>query len=127
MKQQSNQSDSEACLRRCPATTFRMRESMATNLEGALLAERYQVHTRLATGGMSVVYRAWDTRPCRPLAIKALRGDNPGSSADIARFRREAHAAALLQSPYIVESYDFFRQDRRYFMAMELVEGPHLK
>ena len=100
---------------------------MATNLEGALLAERYQVHTRLAAGGMSVVYRAWDTHLCRPVAIKALRSDSPGSSAEIARFRREAHAAALLQSPYIVESYDFFRQDRRYFMAMEFVEGPHLK
>ncbi len=100
---------------------------MGLNLEGALLAERYQVHTRLAAGGMSVVYRGWDTRLCRPVAIKILRETDQPDVTDIARFRREARAAAVLHSPYIVESYDFFCEDSHYYMAMELVQGPHLK
>ncbi|MGO8949889.1 MAG: protein kinase domain-containing protein, partial [Ktedonobacterales bacterium] len=100
---------------------------MGLNFEGTLLAERYQVRTRLAAGGMSVVYRAWDNRLCRPVAIKVLREVEQEDITRIARFRREAHAAALLHSPYIVESYDFFSQDNHYFMAMELVDGPHLK
>lgn len=104
-----------------------MRPTMGLNIEGALLAGRYQVDTRLAAGGMSVVYRAWDTRLCRPVAIKVLRDGDHEDITRIARFRREARAAALLHSPYIVESYDFFAQDAHYFMAMELVDGPHLK
>jgi eukaryotic-like serine/threonine-protein kinase len=100
---------------------------MGLNLEGALLAERYEIQTRLASGGMSVVYRAWDRHLLRPLAIKVLRDADESDVTRIARFRREARVASLLHSPYIVESYDFFFEAAHYFMAMELVEGPHLK
>jgi eukaryotic-like serine/threonine-protein kinase len=100
---------------------------MGLNLEGSLLAERYEIQARLASGGMSVVYRAWDRHLLRPLAIKVLRDSDQLDVARIARFRREAHVASLLHSPYIVESYDFFCEAAHYFMAMELIEGPHLK
>src|SRR5215469_5877642 len=100
---------------------------MGLNLEGALLAGRYEIQTRLASGGMSDLYRAWDRRLLRPTAIKMLRNADQQDVTRIARFRREARAASLLHSPYIVESYDFFCEDAHYFMSMELVEGPHLK
>jgi serine/threonine-protein kinase len=56
-----------------------------------------------------------------------LRDADQQDVTHIVRFRREARAAALLHSPYIVESYDFFCEASHYFMAMELVEGLHLK
>jgi len=100
---------------------------MGQNLEGTLLAGRYEIQDRLASGGMSVVYRAWDQHLLRKVAIKVLRATDPQDVTNVTRFRREARVASLLHSPYIVESYDFFCEAAHYFMVMELVEGPHLK
>ena len=100
---------------------------MATNFEGVLLAGRYEVVQHIATGGMSVVYRAWDHRLRRPVAVKMLRDSDQLAVTHIARFRREARTAALLHSPFAVESYDFFEEQGHYFLVMELVEGTHLK
>ena len=100
---------------------------MELNSDGTLLAGRYRVQARLAVGGMAVVYRAWDYRLSRPVAIKALRDTDQNNVTHIARFRREARTAAQLHSRYIVESYDFFRERESYYLVMELVEGLQLK
>ena len=100
---------------------------MGSDFEGALLDERYEIQARLASGGMSVVYRAWDNRLCRPVAIKAIRESEVSDVTRLARFRREARTAAQLRSPYIVEPYDFFKEHDEYFLVMELVDGLHLK
>src|SRR5215469_6825549 len=100
---------------------------MGSNLEGALLDQRYEIQARLASGGMSVVYRAWDNRLCRLVAIKAIREPVTNDVTRLARFRREARTAAQLRSPYIVEPYDFFKEHDDYFLVMELVDGLHLK
>jgi eukaryotic-like serine/threonine-protein kinase len=100
---------------------------MGSNFDGTLLDERYEIQARLASGGMAVVYRAWDTRLCRPVAIKAIRESATDDVTRLARFRREARTAAQLHSPYIVEPYDFFKEHDGYFLVMELVDGLHLK
>jgi serine/threonine protein kinase len=100
---------------------------MVLNGGGTLLAGRYGVQARLAAGGMAVVYRAWDYRLSRPVAIKSLRDADQKDLTHIARFRREARTAAQLHSPYIVESYDFFHERDGYYLVMELVEGLNLK
>jgi serine/threonine protein kinase len=100
---------------------------MGSNFEGALLGERYEIQELLAAGGMAVVYRGWDNRLCRPVAIKVIRESETNDVTRLARFRREARTTAQLRSPYIVEPYDFFNEHDDYFLVMELVDGLHLK
>lgn len=96
-------------------------------LEGVTVAGRYELQTYLATGGMAAVYRAWDHRLARPVAIKVLRQLEDAEPHAVERFRREAQAAAALRSPYIVEVYDFLEEDSCHFLVMELVEGINFK
>ena len=102
-----------------------------TDLEGLTIADRYELRAHLATDGMAAVYRGWDHRMERPVAVKLLRDDGNTDAgahqAELERFRREARAVAALRSPYIVEVYDFIADDGRAYLIMELVDGPNLK
>ena len=70
------------------------------------LANRYELGELIGRGGMAEVYEAQDTRLKRTVAIKILRSDLARDPAFIARFRREAQAAAALNHPTIVAVYD---------------------
>lgn len=100
---------------------------MWTALDNVMVGGRYELREHLATGGMAVVFRGWDFRLRRPVAIKVLRDLEDADELVIERFRREARAAASLQHPHIVEVYDFFEEDGCYYLVMELVDGPNLK
>ncbi len=100
---------------------------MWTALEGVMVGSRYELQSHLATGGMAAVFRAWDHRLHRPVAIKLLRQLADAEDRAIERFRREARAAAALRSPNIVEVHDFFEEDGCHYLVMELVEGVNLK
>src|SRR5258708_32445979 len=101
--------------------------AMWTTLEGIMVASRYELQSHLATGGMAAVFRAWDHRLRRPVALKMLRGLADAEPRAVERFRREAKATASLRDPHIVEVYDFFAERGCYYLAMELVEGRNLK
>lgn len=85
----------------------------------------YRIEERLGSGGMGVVYRAFDEALQRPLAIKHLLSaqDNPVA---VRRFRREAQAAARLNHPTIVHIYDIVETGDGEWIVMELVEGKTL-
>lgn len=100
---------------------------MGTALDNPVIGGRYELKEHLATGGMALVYRGWDVRLRRPVAVKCLRDLENADESVIARFRREARAAAALQHPNIVEVYDFFEEGGCYYLVMELVDGPNLK
>ena len=94
----------------------------------------YQLGALLGRGGMGEVYRATHRMLARPAAIKLIRREtigNRGSAAAqlaIARFRREAEAAANLRSPHTVELYDFGEtDDQTLYFVMELLEGMDLE
>lgn len=94
---------------------------------GGLLEQRYRVGTLVARGGMSTVYRGVDTRLERAVAIKVM---DPRFSADpqfVARFEREARAAAKLHHPGVVQVHDQGVDEDRVFLVMELVEGGTLR
>ena len=92
-----------------------------------LLNNRYQLLHTLGTGGMAVVYRAYDRMLERPVAIKILRQDFSGDEAFRERFRQEARAAANLSHPNIVTVHDFGFDSGRIFIVMEFVPGTDLK
>ncbi len=97
------------------------------NSNPPLLGDRYQLQVSLATGGMAVVYQAWDLRLERPVAIKVLRQDFSSSEAFRQRFHQEAKAAANLSHPNIVTVHDFGFDLERLYIVMEFVPGTDLK
>jgi serine/threonine protein kinase len=90
-----------------------------------VLAERYELGERLGVGGMSTVVRAFDRRLERPVAVKLLAEHLADDKQFIARFRREALAAARLVHPNVVQVFDFGLDERsgRQYIVMELVRG----
>ncbi len=71
-----------------------------------LLGGRYKLGEMIGTGGMADVYVAEDTRLARQVAVKVLRSDLARDPSFVARFRKEALAAAGLNHPGIVAVYD---------------------
>ncbi len=91
-----------------------------------MIAGRYQIENRLGAGGMSTVFRATDSVLERSVAVKLL-AEHLAEDADfVARFRREALAAARLQHPNIVQVFDSGRDpdSDRHYIVMEYVDGP---
>src|SRR3954470_13622544 len=104
-----------------------MSTTVADPLLGRLLDDRYEIRRRLAVGGMATVYAAIDTRLDRPVAVKVM---HPALAADeefVARFRREAKAAARLSSATVVNVTDQGQDGGTVFLVMELVEGRTLR
>ncbi len=91
-----------------------------------VLNERYEIHRRLARGGMAQVYLARDRSLDRPVAVKELVPEFAADPSFVERFRREAQAAANLSHPNVVGVYDWGTQDGTYFIVMEYVDGPSL-
>src|SRR5690349_5766897 len=76
------------------------------NLLGTLLGGRYRLDAEIGRGGMSTVYRAFDTVLERPVAIKLMHREIAADSDQLERFRREARAVAQLNHPHIVRVID---------------------
>jgi serine/threonine protein kinase len=89
------------------------------------IGDRYRLDRRLGAGGMSTVYVAMDQVLERRVAVKLLAEHLAEDDAFVARFRREALAAAKLVHPNIVQVYDSGHdpQTRRHYIVMEYVEG----
>ena len=87
---------------------------------------RYELHRRIARGGMAEVFLARDLLLDRPVAVKVLFPEFATDPAFVARFRREAQAAANLNHPNIVGVYDWGQEDGTYFIVMEYVDGRSL-
>jgi serine/threonine-protein kinase len=98
-------------------------------MEGILLAGRYRLEEQIGSGGLAIVYRARDTVLERPVAVKVLREEFARDAQIVARFRREAHAAAKLNHPHIVQIYDTGQDEEQglYFLVMEYLPEPDLK
>lgn len=94
---------------------------------GALIAQRYQVHHRLARGGMATVYEATDERLDRRVALKVMHPHLAEDTQFIARFDREARSAARINHPAVVTIFDQGFVDGRPFLVMDLVKGPNLR
>ena len=92
---------------------------------GADIAGRYRLDSRIGAGGMSTVFAALDRVLEREVAVKLLAEHLAEDDAFVARFRREALAAAKLMHPNIVQVYDSGRDNEsgRHYIVMEYVVG----
>jgi tRNA A-37 threonylcarbamoyl transferase component Bud32 len=85
----------------------------------ALVLERYRLVERLGAGAFGVVWRAWDERLERDVAVKAISGEHVANG----RATREARAAARLSHPAIVTLYEAGAEDGTTYLVSELVRG----
>ena len=92
---------------------------------GTTIGGRYRLDGTIASGGMATVWRATDTVLTRPVAVKVLHAHLAADPEFVARFRREAVAAARLAHPSIVAIYD--TSDDPEAIVMELVDGRTLR
>src|SRR3984957_7915776 len=73
---------------------------------GTLISDRYRLDAMIGRGGMSSVYRAFDTVLERPVAIKLMHREIATDSDQLERFRREARSVAQLNHPHVVKVID---------------------
>ena len=100
-----------------------------TDLSGQYI-DRYHIIAPLGQGGMATVYRGYDTRLEREVAIKLIRTEMFGKTLldqVLKRFEREARALAKLDHPYIVHIYDYGEYNGAPYLVMQYLPGGTLK
>lgn len=110
-----------------PAAAPKAAPEPSDRLVGQTIDARYVIEKRIARGGMATVYRARDTRLDRPVALKIMYPHLAESADFVARFRREARAAAKLTHPGVVAVYDQGSAQGSSYLVMELIKGPNLR
>lgn len=96
-------------------------------MEERVIANRYILQEKVGVGGMAVVYKAHDQVLERTVAVKMMLPQYASDSTFAQRFRQEAQSAAALQSPYIVNIFDWGLDGETYYIVMEYVRGVDLK
>jgi serine/threonine protein kinase len=93
----------------------------------SLILGNYLLVQKLGEGGMGVVYKAWQRRLNRLVAIKTIREEKAGNDDRLLRrFQREAQLAAQMLHPNIVVVHDADQAGNTHFIVMEYIEGMDL-
>jgi len=105
-----------------------IRPGGAKALIGLTISDRYRIERLLGEGGMGAVYQAEHTLMRKRMAIKVLHPEMTRLPEVVARFEREAMAAAHIDHPHVVTATDFGKlEDGSFFLALEYVEGKSLR
>jgi len=99
---------------------------MAT-VVGQVLNDRYEILEKIGEGGMAIAYRGRDRVLGRVVAIKVMRPELATDAAFLARFRREARAAAGITHEHIAGVYDTGSDGPYHYIVMEYVEGESMR
>ena len=87
---------------------------------------RYEIRSKIGEGGMGEVYRAFDPKINREVAIKVLPAAFSADKDRLARFEQEAQAAGALNHPNILSLYDVDTHDGSPYVVSELLDGETL-
>lgn len=106
-------------------------QKMRTTIDGDMDATPsrlggYRIISQLGAGAMGKVYQAKQISLDRPVALKTIKPSLIGNPSALARFTREAYAAAQMTHHNVVQIYDFGEDDGQYFFSMEWVRGGSL-
>jgi serine/threonine-protein kinase len=107
-------------------TAYQVQQLFEGNWEGLSLGP-YQMLSRLGEGGVSEVFRSWDTLRGREVALKVMRQDLNDETDAIRQFERELVAVTRLNHPNIVKTYDANQIGRLNYFAMEFIDGTDLQ
>ncbi len=100
----------------------------ADPLIGTVVADRYRVEALLGAGGMGAVYRAEHVHMKKQVALKLLHPSMTARAEAVARFEREAVAAARIEHPNVAGAKDFGRlEDGSFYLVLEYVKGKSLR
>src|SRR5438552_3470236 len=88
---------------------------------------RYEIRSKIGEGGMGEVYRAYDPKMNREIAIKILPAAFSADKERLARFEQEAQAAGSLNHPNILVIYHIDTHDGSPYIVTELLEGETLR
>lgn len=99
---------------------------MATIEAGTIIAGKYRVERQLSQGGMGSLWVARQLQLQRLVAVKLMEPSLAASAQGRARFEREAQAAALIQSPNVVQIHDYGVDRDTPYIVMELLSGEDL-
>ncbi len=94
---------------------------------GKTLSGRYELQSKLGSGGMSTVYLAHDTNLDRPVAVKVMHNEISDQPDQLERFHREARTVARISHPNVVSVIDAGEDGGRPYIVFEYVEGETLK
>ena len=95
---------------------------------GVVIAARYRVLGRIGSGGMGTVYRAEHVHMRKTVALKLLHPELLVVDEVVARFEREAIAAARIEHPNVVAASDFGKlDDGSFYLVLEYVDGTSLR
>ena len=95
-------------------------QAEAESLRAMLDTVRFTLVRRIGAGGMGVVYEAYDQQRAELVALKTMRRANPVA---LVRFKEEFRSLSDIAHPNLVNLYELFAVDDRWFFTMELVEG----
>ncbi len=97
-------------------------------LEGVVRLDRFELQAELGVGSFGYVFRAWDPRLERVVALKVQRAGSLASPEEAERFLREARSAAQLKHPSIVATYETGQtEDNIWFLVCEYIDGVTLE
>lgn len=96
-------------------------------MRGTCLKGRYLLGEVIGKGGMAVVYKAYDFRSGRTVAVKVLREQYNQDAEFVRRFQQEAEAASAISHENLIDIYDVGEQNGTRFIVMEYVDGMTLK
>jgi len=94
---------------------------------GSIFGERYQIVSKLGSGGMGVVYKARDLELDDLVAIKMLRGDASLDVEQLDRLKSELKLARRITHPNVLRTFDFGEHQGRPYLSMEYVRGMTLR
>ena len=92
-----------------------------------VISQRYRIDSLIGSGGMANVYKAFDLKTSKTVALKVLKDEHREDADFVRRFEREAQAVLSLSHDNIVKSYDVGEDGDVSYIVLEYVEGSTLK